>query len=72
MLPKIGDRIELVEMKNDPHPITPGTQGTVDYVNEVGDTSQPFRDDAFTQIGVKWDSGRSLLLCVPPDRYRLI
>ena len=28
----IGDRIELVEMPEDPDPIPPGTQGTVDWV----------------------------------------
>ena len=31
----IGDRIELVEMPEDPDPIPPGTQGTVDWVNEM-------------------------------------
>ena len=31
----IGDRIELVEMPEDPDPILPGTQGTVDFVNEM-------------------------------------
>jgi hypothetical protein len=60
---KIGDRIELVEMPEDPDPIPPGTQGTVDWVNEL---------PRFVQIGVRWDNGRSLMLCVPPDRFRVV
>jgi Domain of unknown function (DUF4314) len=56
---KVGDRIRLVRMIDDPDPITPGTCGTVDFVSQVGD---------WTQIGVEWDNGRSLMVCVPPDR----
>jgi hypothetical protein len=56
----VGDRIELVEMTEDPDPIPSGTRGTVDWVNEL---------PTFTQIGVRWDNGRSLMFCVPPDRY---
>jgi hypothetical protein len=48
MLVAIGDRVELIEMPEDPDPIPPGTQGTVDLVNETL---------RFTQIGVKWDNG---------------
>jgi len=59
----IGDHIELVEMSENPDPIPPGTQGTVDWVNEL---------PPFMQIGVRWENGRSLMLCVPPDRYRKI
>ena len=28
----IGTRIRLLSMGNDPHPIPPGTKGTVDYM----------------------------------------
>lgn len=61
---KVGDRIELVSMTDDPDPIAPGTRGTVDYVNEVGED--------WTQISVNWDNGRRLSLSVPPDRYRVL
>jgi hypothetical protein len=59
----IGDRIELVEMHDDPDPIPAGTQGTVDWVNELPE---------FAQIGVRWDNGRTLMLCVPPDSFRVV
>ena len=60
---RIGDRVELIEMPEDPAPIPPGTQGTVDWVGE---------HSRFVQIGVRWDNGRSLMLCVPPDRFRVV
>lgn len=59
---KVGDRIVLDAMPNDPCPVAPGTHGTVNYVME----------DAFgmndVQVGVAWDDGRSLSLIMPPDR----
>lgn len=59
-----GDRIALVNMAEDPCPIDEGTEGTVDYTNYVD------LGLGFWQIGVKWDNGRSLMLSVPPDRFR--
>jgi hypothetical protein len=50
-LPEIGARIRLIEMPNDPCPIEPGSLGTVTYVSPGPQ-----------QIGVKWDSGRTLFL----------
>lgn len=67
---KAGDRIELVLMPNDPAPIEPGTCGTVTNV------SGPHRlgrgEPTFTQVSVKWDSGRTLSLVLPPDEVRLV
>jgi Domain of unknown function (DUF4314) len=60
---KVGDRIELVSMSLDPDPIAPGTKGTVDYIN---------LNPPFSQIGVKWDSGRSLAVLPPFDQIRKI
>ena len=54
----IGRRIRLLRMDNDPDPIAPGSEGTVDRVFDSG------------QIGVKWDNGRRLIL-VPEDRYEV-
>ena len=44
----IGKRIELVKMDDDPNPIEVGAQGTVENVDDAG------------QLGVAWDSGRTL------------
>lgn len=46
-------------MDNDPDPIPPGSEGTVRFVNDLG------------QVGVNWDNGRRLIL-VPEDRYEVI
>lgn len=60
-----GDRIECILMPHDPDPVPPGTQGTVEQVESLG------RLYGY-QIQVRWDNGRGLALCLPPDRYRLI
>lgn len=62
--PKIGDRIELVNMPDDPDPIPSGTQGTVNYVGKFPGEGQ--------QIGVKWDNGRTLMVIVGVDEFRLL
>lgn len=56
---KGGDRIKCIKM-NDPNPIEPGTEGTVDHV------------DAIKQIHVKWDNGRTLALIPEVDSYQII
>lgn len=63
-LPEPGDRIELIEMPDDPCPIEPGTTGTVRRVTKLWDGK--------TQLGVEWDTERSLCLIVPKDRFRII
>jgi hypothetical protein len=67
---RIGDRIELIHMPNDPDPIPAGTQGVVTDINFRSDTDQTakLRD----QISVEWDNGRSLMLIQGVDRYRVI
>lgn len=64
---KIGDRIELIEMLDDPNPIPIGTKGTIQSINPVN-----FGREKFTQIDVKWDNGRTLMLSIPPDRVKII
>lgn len=59
-----GDRIRLIEMPNDPCPVEAGTEGVVGH---VGPEIQ-----GRTQISVVWDSDRSLMLLVPPDRFEII
>ena len=66
-LPKIGDRIELVAMPDDPDPVPAGTKGTVDSV------SQPISfpgEGPWVQIGVRWDNGRTLALVSTKDAWR--
>ena len=55
---KAGDRVRLVSMVDDPDPIPPGATGTVARVYPHSD---------WTQVDVDWDSGRSLMLSIPPD-----
>lgn len=60
---KPGDRIELTHMPNDPDPIPTGSTGTVEKVTDFG---------PWQQVTVDWDNGRSLHLCVPPDKVRIL
>jgi hypothetical protein len=58
-LPDKNQRIILLDMPDDPDPITPGTRGTV------------LRADS-TQVVVKWDNGRSLNLIPEVDSWRVL
>ena len=53
-----GTRLELISMGKDPDPVPPGTRGTVERVNSLGD------------IEVDWDNGRSLSLIPSEDSFR--
>ena len=53
-----GTRLELISMGKDPDPVPPGTRGTVERVNSLGD------------IEVNWDNGRSLSLIPGEDSFR--
>ncbi|UEM11941.1 DUF4314 domain-containing protein [Bradyrhizobium barranii subsp. barranii] len=55
-----GDRIRLIAMIDDPAPIPPGTEGTVN-----GEPT--FFEDSWN-VPVRWDNGRTLSMVVPPDR----
>lgn len=55
---KPGDRIRLISMTDDPNPIPTGATGTV---------AGSYLHDGWTQVDVDWDSGRSLMLTIPPD-----
>jgi hypothetical protein len=60
---KAGDRIRLILMADDPDPVPVGTSGTVAGVYPHGD---------WTQVDVDWDTGRSLMLSIPPDQVERI
>lgn len=64
---KIGDRIELQKMgedpitgRPDPDPIEPGMRGNVTYVTPI--------PGGETQVGVDWDNGRNLAVILPIDQ----
>ena len=55
---KVGDRIKLVYMGNDPNPIKEG---------DIGEITRITKWDDFFQISMIWDSGRNLSVLIPPD-----
>jgi hypothetical protein len=59
MYPK-GTRIELIDMDDPYAPIESGTQGAVDFVDDMG------------QIHMKWDNGRTLALIPGEDSFKII
>lgn len=61
-----GDRVRLILMPDDPSPLDPGEEGVVGHVQE--DLFGDRRD----QVSVKWDSGRTLSLVVPPDSVQVV
>jgi hypothetical protein len=57
---KVGDRIELKYMPDDPNPVPSNTKGTIVRVTER-------MPGGGTQYAVDWDNGRTLSVIVPPD-----
>ena len=60
---KVGDRIRLIQMVDDPDPIPAGTIGTVTEIHIHSD---------WTQIEVSWEDNRKLMLVSPPDKFEII
>jgi hypothetical protein len=60
---KVGDRIRLISMPEDPDPIDPGTCGVIVGIYPQSD---------WVQIDVQWDNGRTLMLSVAPDGVETI
>lgn len=57
----VGKRIRFIAHAHpDPQPLTPGLQGTVETVDDIG------------TIHLRWDDGRSLGLVYGVDRYELV
>lgn len=55
-----GSRVRLTKMGNAPHPIPPGSMGTLKYIDDVG------------QFHVKWDNGRGLALIIGEDQFQIL
>ena len=66
-MPRIrpGDRIVLLSMPHDPDPVPVGAEGLIERARDVG-------HGAFTQVEVRWDDGRTLMLSMPPDEVRVV
>ncbi len=60
---KIGDRIRLVSMPQDPDPIPVGSLGTVVAIYDHRD---------WTQVDVDWDNKRALMLTLPEDSIEIV
>jgi len=55
-----GKRIRLLQMRDDPYPISDGTEGTILHVDDAG------------TIHVEWDNGRLLGVIIGIDRYMVL
>lgn len=53
-----GTRIVLIDMNDPLAPVPPGTRGTVDLVDDIG------------QIHMHWDNGRTLAIVPQVDSFR--
>ena len=60
---KVGDRIRLVSMLDDPDPIPAGTQGVVTEIHI---------HSSWSQIEVSWETGRMLMVVSPPDQFEIV
>ena len=56
----IGTRVKCLNMKDDPRPVPPGTEGTVMSVDDIG------------TIHTHWDNGSSLGLVPDVDTFIII
>jgi hypothetical protein len=54
-------------MPDDPYRIPASSTGTVTAVRKCGSGR-----DAWFQVDVNWDNGRTLMLVVPPDQFEVL
>jgi hypothetical protein len=61
---KVGDRVRITGVMNDPKPLPIGTEGTVIYIGQ-------WESELTKQIGVAWGNGSRLGL-LPEDPFEVI
>lgn len=61
---KIGDKIRMLGMQNDPDPIPVGTIGTVTGITKISAVE--------TQVSVNWENGRTLMVLIPFDNFEIV
>ena len=66
-VPRAGDHIRLKSMPDNPDPIQAGQSGTVCDIARTSD-----RCDAWVEIDVDLDDGRTLTVDSPPDRFEVV
>jgi hypothetical protein len=64
---KVGDRIRLTKMDNDPDPIPVGTTGRIKSISDL----TPHREQILA-VSVNWDIDRHLSLSWPEDEFDVI
>lgn len=57
---KIGMRVRLIQMVDDPNPIDGDLEGTIDHIDDLG------------TLHINWDDGRKLGLIPGVDEYQLL
>jgi hypothetical protein len=62
-IPRIGDRIRLLAIADDPAPIPIDMRGVITDVH---------KHRGWMQIEVDWEYGRTLMLTVPPDQFAVV
>ncbi len=70
---KVGDRIRLLKMDDDPCPLPVGATGTIKAT--FPQPAQRHGPGPWTQYHIEWDAPhekRSLMLCCPPDQFEII
>ena len=66
---KVGDRVMLLAMPDDPNPVPVGTKGTVELISDL--TMLNNRKNQL-QFLIRWENGRSLSCICPPDQLKVI
>jgi hypothetical protein len=64
---KVGDRIRLTKMDNDPDPIPVGTTGHIKSTS-----THTYAGVTTTAVSVDWDIPRTLTLIWPEDEFDVI
>ena len=56
----VGTKIQLISMRDEKHPVLPGTVGEVTHIDDIG------------SIQMKWQNGSSLALIPEVDSFKVV